>query len=236
MTQFNYDFFFFILFASIALTSAIFVIYSKNTVYSVFFLILVFTGISGLLLIAEVEFLAIILIVIYVGAITVLFVFIVMMLDIDKENKKGKNDNYIYLPIIFFISVIFFIQFYLLYSKSFTSYQSFIYNNLEMGTYSVLCEDWALRYSPKYINVPFIYNRYILNLDSITNTETLGQILYTYYSFFLLTAGLILLIALMGAVTLTILENKKFLTKNLYQQLSRNFLNAIYKIKKKDKK
>jgi NADH-quinone oxidoreductase subunit J len=233
MTILNYDTFFFFLFASIALTSAIFVIYSKNTVYSVFFLILVFTSITGLLLIAEIEFLAIMLIIIYVGAITVLFLFVVMMLDIKKIDNK--NNNNIYLPIIFLISFIFFIQIYIIYSKSFNSYESFITNNLEMGTYSALCEDWTRRYSPFYKNIPYNYTRYILKIDLITNTETLGQTLYTYYAFFLLVAGLILLIALIGAVTLTMKEkkNKKFLTKNLYQQLSRNFLNAIYSIKKK---
>ena len=233
MSILNYDIFFFFLFAGIALTSAIFVIYSKNAVYSVFFLILIFTSITGLLLVAEVEFLAIMLIIIYVGAITVLFLFVVMMLDIKEINNK--NNDTIYLPIILLISSIFFIQIFIVYSKSFSSYENFINNNLLMGTYSCLCEAWTLRYSPFYENVPYNYHNYILNLDLITNTETLGQTLYTYYAFFLLTAGLILLIALIGAVTLTMKEkkNKKFLTKNLYQQLSRNFLNAIYNIKKK---
>lgn len=233
MLFFNYEIFFFFLFSSIALTSAIFVIYSKNTIYSVFFLILTFTNITGLLLVTEVEFLAIMLIIIYVGAITVLFIFVIMMLDIKKIDNK--NNNYGYLPIIFLISSIFFIQIFYIYSKSFTSYQYFINNNLNMGTYSRLCEKWAHRYTSVYENFPYFYTKYILKLDSITNVETLGQVLYTYYSFFLLIAGLILLIALIGAVTLTFKEkkDKKFLTKNLYQQLSRNYLNAIYKIKQK---
>ena len=233
MSILNYDIFFFFFFAGIALTSAIFVIYSKNSVYSVFFLILIFTSITGLLLVAEVEFLAIMLIIIYVGAITVLFLFVVMMLDIKEINNK--NNDTIYLPIILLLSSIFFIQIFIIYSKSFSSYENFINNNLLMGTYACLCEDWTLRYSPFYRDISYNYHDYILNIDLITNTETLGQTLYTYYAFFLLAAGLILLIALIGAVTLTMKEkrNKKFLTKNLYQQLSRNFLNAIYNIKKK---
>ena len=233
MLFFNYETFFFFLFSSIALTSAIFVIYSKNTVYSVFFLILVFTNITGLLLVVEVEFLAIMLIIIYVGAITVLFLFVVMMLDIKKVTNK--NNNYGYLPVIFLISSMFFIQIFYIYSKSFTSYQYFINKNITMGTYSRLCEAWAIRYTKAYIDFPYIYTKFILKIDSITNIETLGQTLYTYYAFFLLTAGLILLIALIGAVTLTLKEkkNKKFLTKNLYQQLSRNYLNAVYNIKQK---
>ena len=229
----NHEVFFFFLFSSIALTSAIFVIYSKNSVYSVFFLILVFTNMTGLLLVAEVEFLAIMLIIIYVGAITVLFLFVVMMLDIKKIETK--NNNYGYLPIILLISFIFFIEIFIIFSKSFTSYQYFIYKNLVMGTYSRLCEAWTLRYSPAYENFPYYYNQWYTRLDQITNIETLGQVLYTYNAFFLLVAGLILLIALIGAVTLTIKEkkNKKFLTKNLYKQLSRNYLNAVYNIKQK---
>nr|YP_008475382.1 NADH dehydrogenase subunit 6 [Thraustotheca clavata]AGS55518.1 NADH dehydrogenase subunit 6 [Thraustotheca clavata] len=229
----NHEVFFFFLFSSIALTSAIFVIYSKNSVYSVFFLILVFTNMTGLLLVAEVEFLAIMLIIIYVGAITVLFLFVVMMLDIKKIETK--NNRYGYLPIILLISFIFFIEIFIIFSKSFTSYHYFIYKNLVMGTYSRLCEAWTLRYSPAYETFPYYYNQWFTRLDEITNIETLGQILYTYNAFFLLVAGLILLIALIGAVMLTIKEkkNKKFLTKNLYKQLSRNYLNAVYNIKQK---
>lgn len=233
MIHFNYDMFFFFLFSTIALTSAIFVIYSKNTVYSVFFLILVFTNMTGILLVAEVEFLAIMLIIIYVGAITVLFLFVVMMLDIKKIDDK--NTNYGYLPIIFLISFIFFIEAFIIFSKSFTSYQFFIQKNLQMLTYNKLCLVWSRYPASLYKDMPYHYSKYLAKYDTITNVETLGQVLYTYYTFFLLAAGLILLIALIGAVTLTLEEkkNKKFLTKNLYQQLSRNYLNAVYIIKQK---
>ena len=188
---------------------------------------------TGLLLVAEVEFLAIMLIIIYVGAITVLFLFVVMMLDIKKIETN--NNNYGYLPIIFLISFIFFIETFTIFSKSFTSYQYFIHKNLAMETYARLCEDWTWRYSPAYETVPYFHNQWHLKLDLITNIETLGQILYTYNAFFLLAAGLILLIALIGAVTLTLKEkkDKKFLTKNLYKQLSRNYINAVYNIKQK---
>ena len=233
MSFFNYETLFFFLFSSIALTSAIFVIYSKNTVYSVFFLILVFVNMTGLLLVSEVEFLAIMLIIIYVGAITVLFLFVVMMLDI--KNINNKNNNYGYLPVIFLISFIFFIETFIIFSKSFTSYQFFIQKNLEMLTYNRLCLLWTRYPASLYKDLPYHYTRFLDKFDSITNIETLGQILYTYYALFLLIAGLILLIALIGAVMLTIEDKKekKFLTKNLYQQLSRNYLNAIYNIKQK---
>ena len=78
------------------------------------------------------------------------------------------------------------------------------------------------------------YRKILIQYDIITNIETLGQILYNYYLFFFLIAGIILLIALIGAVTLTKKNNKKIklLNKNLYKQLSRNSLEAIFNIKK----
>ena len=82
---------FFFFFSSIALTSAIFVIYSTNTIYSAFFLILVFASSTGLLLISEVEFISIMLIIIYVGAITVLFLFVIMMFDLKKNQPESKS-------------------------------------------------------------------------------------------------------------------------------------------------
>jgi NADH-quinone oxidoreductase subunit J len=156
------------------------------------------------------------LIIIYVGAITVLFLFVIMMLDINVSIDKNNNNNYGYLPIIFLISFVFFLETFVMFSKVFTTYyhlieQSFFKNDL-------------------------FYNQVINKLDTITNIETIGQILYSYYAFFFLAAGIILLIALIGAVTLTIKENKKqnFLTKNLYKQLSRNSLQAIFNIKNKN--
>jgi NADH-quinone oxidoreductase subunit J len=82
----------------------------------------------------------------------------------------------------------------------------------------------------------FFYRQVVTQLDTITNIETIGQVLYSYYAFFFLAAGIILLIALIGAVTLTKKEKKKpnFLTKNLYKQLSRNSLQAVFNIKNKN--
>jgi NADH-quinone oxidoreductase subunit J len=156
------------------------------------------------------------LIIIYVGAITVLFLFVIMMLDINVLVDKKNNNNYGYLPIIFLISFILFLETSVMFSKIFTTYyhlieQSFFKNDL-------------------------FYNQIINQLDTITNIETIGQILYSYYAFFFLAAGIILLIALIGAVTLTKKEKKKqnFLTKNLYKQLSRNSLQAVFNIKNKN--
>ena len=197
------------------MTSAIFVIYSTNTIYSAFFLILVFVNTTGLLLISEVEFLSIFLIIIYVGAITVLFLFVIMMLDINILIDKNKNKNFGYLPIIFLITSVFFLETFLMFSKIFTVYYHLIEQSLFENN--------------------IIYNYYLSKIDNITNIETIGQVLYTYYAFFFLAAGIILLIALIGAVTLTKKEKKRqhFLTKNIYKQLSRNASKAIFNIKKK---
>jgi NADH-quinone oxidoreductase subunit J len=212
----NFETIFFFFFSSIVLTSAIFVIYSTNTIYSAFFLILAFTNSTGLLLISEVEFLSIMLIIIYVGAITVLFLFVIMMLDINVLIDKNNNKNLGYIPIILLISFIFFLETFLMFSKVFTTYyhlieQSFFKNN-------------------------FFYKKFITQYDYITNVETIGHVLYTYYAFFFLSAGIILLIALIGAVTLTKKEKKKetSLTKNLYKQLSRNSLKAIFNVQTKN--
>ena len=211
----NFETIFFFFFSTIALTSAIFVIYSTNTIYSIFFLILVFANSTGLLLISEIEFISIMLIIIYVGAITVLFLFVIMMLDINVLiDKKNKNNNFGYLPIIFLISFIFFSETFLIFSKIFTSYYNLIQHSF-------------------YENNLF-YQKFITKIDNIINIETIGQILYTYYAFFFLAAGIILLIALIGAVTLTKKEKKKNLTKKIYKQLSRNSLKAIFNIKNKN--
>lgn len=221
---------FFYTFSIIAVTSAIFVIYSTNTIYSAFFLILVFINSTGLLLILEIEFLAIMLIIIYVGAITVLFLFIIMMLNVNVLIDKTKiNNNFGYIPIIFLISFLFFLETFIMFSKIFTSYYHLINNSFFSQKVNTLF--FSAKNFKIFIDVkPFLIN-FINQLDSITNIETLGQILYSYYTFFFLAAGIILLIALIGAVTLTKKEKKNIYKQKIYKQLSRNSLNAIFNIK-----
>ena len=230
----NFETLFFYTFSTIALTSAIFVIYSTNTIYSAFFLILVFINSTGLLILSEVEFLSIMLIIIYVGAITVLFIFVIMMLDINILIVKNKIDNnFGYLPIIFLISFIFFLETFLIFSKIFTSYYHLInnsffiqkINNLFYFKDRLIGNDIEIFITAK----PFVKN-FINQLDAITNIETLGQVLYSYFFLFFLISGIILLIALIGAVTLTKKEQKKTYKQKIYKQLSRNSLKAIFNI------
>ena len=231
----NFETTFFYTFSTIALTSAIFVIYSTNTIYSAFFLILVFTNSTGLLLISEVEFLSIMLIIIYVGAITVLFLFVIMMLDVNVLIDKNKiNNNFGYLPIIFLISFIFFLETFIMFSKVFTSYYHLINNSFftqKVNTLFFFRDSIINGNFEIFIDVkPFLKN-FIHKLDIITNIETIGQILYSYYSFFFLVAGIILLISLIGSITLTKKEKKKQIKNKIYQQLSRNSLKAIFNVK-----
>lgn len=209
----NYEMFFFFFFSSIVLASAIFVIYSSNTVYSVFFLILAFVNSSGLLLLSEIEFIAFMLIIIYVGAITILFLFVIMMLDIPINKKNKEISNFGYLPILSFLILIFFLETSLIFSKNLTLFYNMIYKS---SVYSRFFAKLEVK----------------TELDFISNIETLGQILYTYYSIFFLMAGIILLIALIGAVALTKkeLRHKKVLQTNLFKQVSRNSFEAIFKI------
>lgn len=228
----NFETIFFYTFSTIALTSAIFVIYSTNTIYSAFFLILVFVNSTGLLLISEIEFLSIMLIIIYVGAITVLFLFVIMMLDVNVLIDKNKiNNNFGYLPIIFLISFIFFLETFVMFSKIFTTYSHLLNNSFyyqEVTTYLQLLPGCHMT----YIDVKPFAKSILTLIDNITNIETIGQVLYSYYTFFFLAAGIILLIALIGAVTLTKKEKKKqhFLIKNIYKQLSRDSLKAVFNI------
>jgi NADH-quinone oxidoreductase subunit J len=232
----NFETIFFYTFSTIALTSAIFVIYSTNTIYSAFFLILVFTNSTGLLLISEVEFLSIMLIIIYVGAITVLFLFVIMMLDVNiLIDKKKINNNFGYLPIIFLISFIFFLETFIMFSKVFTSYYHLVNNSFftqEVNTLFYFHDSWHGIFEIFVDVKPFLKN-FINQLDPITNIETIGQILYSYYAFFFLAAGIILLIALIGAVTLTKKEKRKNFKQNIFKQLSRNSLKAIFNVNSK---
>ena len=166
------------------------------------------------------------LIIIYVGAITVLFLFVVMMLDIKITTIHNNTINF--LPLISIISFIFIIETFLAFSKTFIS------ANLQRPTLTFAkLVIKGKRYPIEYNTIPYNKINFINYFDTITNIETLGQILYTYYAFFILVSGLILLIALIGAVMLTTKErlNKVFFTKRLYKQLSRNYLSAIYNIK-----
>lgn len=169
--------FFFYLFAGVMIASAFMVIASRNPVHSVLFLILTFVNAAGLFLILGAEFLAMILVVVYVGAVAVLFLFVVMMLDVDfVELRQGFLQ---YLPIGGLVAAVFAIELILI-----------------VGTWTFTPE--ALNLKQAAASLP---------ADAM-NTRALGRVLYTKYVYFFQASGLILLVAMLGAIVLTLREQK----------------------------
>jgi len=180
----------FYLFAFIAVASGVLVISSKNPVHSVLFLILAFFNAAGLFVLLGAEFLAMILVVVYVGAVAVLFMFVVMMLDINfVEMRQGFLQ---YLPVGGLIGLIL------------------------LAELLVIVGGWQL---PPDI---------ALNLaaktpppDVTTNTHALGQLIYTHYIYLFQAAGMILLVAMIGAIVLTHRKRTGVRKQVIHEQLSR---------------
>jgi NADH-quinone oxidoreductase subunit J len=179
---------FFYLFAGVCVASAFMVIASRNPVHSVLFLILAFVNASGLFVMMGAEFLAMILIVVYVGAVAVLFLFVVMMLDVDfAELKHGVLQ---YLPIGLVIGGIF------------------------LAELLLVVGAWAIGPSvPAAITAPIPTN--------VSNTEALGLVLYTHYVYFFEAAGMILLVAMIGAIVLTLQHKARVRRQSISAQVSR---------------
>jgi NADH-quinone oxidoreductase subunit J len=193
---------FFYLFASICVASAVMVIAARNPVHSVLFLILAFVNAAGLFVLLGAEFLAMILIIVYVGAVAVLFLFVVMMLDVDfTALRQGFLD---YLPIGAVIGVVFFVELLMM----------VVAGSGVFGTGAV-----------KTIADP------IPPLADVTNTEALGLVLYTRYVYYFEAAGLILLVAMIGAIVLTLRHKPNVKRQNAADQVARTKATAI-KIRK----
>ena len=179
---------FFYLFAAICVASAVMVVVSRNPVHSVLYLILAFVNASGLFMLMGAEFLAMILIVVYVGAVAVLFLFVIMMLDVDfSELREGFIQ---YLPVGLVIGGIF--MFELL---------------LTLGAW-IINPDIT-----KSITSPIPTN--------VTNTEALGLVLYTKYIHYFQLAGLVLLVAMIGAIVLTLRHKANVKRQNIDVQNAR---------------
>ena len=197
--------FFFFLFSSVALVSATMVIISNNPVYSALFLILVFFNSGLLILLLDLEFLALIFILIYIGAIMVLVLFVIMMLDIKQTTLYIHTSYYFFMSGLFLIilgsELLYFIS-----SDLISFQQKHFYNYL---------------------------NWFAVVLES-SNIKNLGYYLYTYFSSFFLIAGLILLVAMLGAISLTLEDPSSSIgTKHqqLFKQLSVDPKNSIFYLK-----
>ena len=181
---------FFYLFATLTVASGFMVIASRNPVQSVLFLILAFVNAAGLFLMMGAEFLAMILVIVYVGAVAVLFLFVVMMLDVDfAELRQGLLQ---YLPVGALIGIVFLLELVLV-----------------VGTWTA---------DPELIRAPAVP---IPPGHVMTNTEAIGQVLYTRYFYFFQAAGLILLVAMIGAIVLTLRERVGVRRQNISRQNAR---------------
>jgi NADH-quinone oxidoreductase subunit J len=185
---------FFYLFAGICVASGFMVIAARNPVHSVLFLILAFVNAAGLFVLMGAEFLAMILIVVYVGAVAVLFLFVVMMLDVDfAELRQGSLQ---YLPVGALIGVIF------------------------LAELLLVVGAWAIG--------PGIPNTLAAPIPAdITNTEAIGLVLYTRFVYFFQAAGLVLLVAMVGAIVLTLRHKPYVKRQNVAAQVARTKETAI---------
>lgn len=192
----------FYLFSALIIISALLVISATNPIHSVLFLIVVFCNAAALLILLEVEFLSMIFLVVYVGAIAVLFLFVVMMLNI-KLTEFNQN-LLIYLPIGMIIAFIFVFEIFLIIDTDLVPL--FSYNFADQL---------------QYIN-------WVTKINTSTNIGRLGEVIYTDYFYLLLVAGMILLVAMIGAIVLTLYRDYNIKRQDIYKQISRDFNKTIY--------
>jgi len=196
----NIAVFFFYLFSTVTVASAFMVIASRNPVHSVLFLILAFVNAAGLFMLAGAEFLAMLLIVVYVGAVAVLFLFVVMMLDVDfAELREGFLQ---YLPVGMLVGVIVLIELLMV-----------------IGTFVLSPGAAAEAVQP------------IPDMGQVSNIRALGDILYTKYVFHFQVSGMILLVAMVGAIVLTLRHKPNVRRQDISQQVARTPATAIEVVK-----
>lgn len=183
---------FFYIFSSIAIISAIMVTVSKNTVHSVFFLILDFISISCLFIMIGAEFLGMIMLIVYVGAVAVLFLFVVMMLNVAQQKNQWflSEESSGHIPVGLIISTIIFFEL------------------------IIVIGGW--KYKPELFD-----KIKISSVETVSNTHSLGQILYTDYIHVFQISGMILLVAMIGAIVLTFRQREGVKRQDYIKQISR---------------
>ena len=187
--------FFFYFFSLIAVVSAIMVTVSKNTVHSVFFLILDFISISSLFIMVGAEFLGMIMLIVYVGAVAVLFLFVVMMLNVAKQKNTWfkSSTNSAHIPIGLLVSIIIFFE--------------------------VIIVIGGWKYKPELSNK--------IVVSDITNTHSIGNVLYTEYIHLFQLSGMVLLVAMIGAIVLTFRKREGLKRQSYFKQISRERNDSI---------
>ena len=183
---------FFYFFSIVAIISAVMVTASKNTVHSVFFLILDFISISCLFIMIGAEFLGMIMLIVYVGAVAVLFLFVVMMLNVAQQKNQwfASESSSGHIPVGLIISTIIFFEL------------------------IIVIGGW--KYKPDLFDINNSVNNF-----SVSNTHSLGQVLYTDYIHVFQLSGMILLVAMIGAIVLTFRKRSGVKTQSYLKQISR---------------
>jgi NADH-quinone oxidoreductase subunit J len=193
------SFAFFYLFSAVMVASAFMVVAARNPVHAVLFLILAFVNAAGLFLLLSAEFLAMILVVVYVGAVAVLFLFVVMMLDVDfAELKQGFLQ---YLPIGTVIGAVFLIE--------------------------LISIALTVVAGGKIAGAPLAVNAVAEGVQKVSNVKAIGQVLYTTYFYYFEAAGLILLVAMIGAIVLTLRRREGVKRQSAAEQIARSKLTAV---------
>ena len=198
---------FFYLFSFIAIISAIMVTVARNTVHSVFFLILDFISISCLFIMIGAEFLGMIMLIVYVGAVAVLFLFVVMMLNVAQQKNQwlASDKSSSHIPIGLLVSLIIFFEL------------------------IIVVGGW--KYKPDLLNSSTI------NIsDATTNTHALGNVLYTDYIHLFQISGMILLVAMIGAIVLTFRQRSGLKRQSYIKQISREKKDGVEVVAVENKK
>ena len=184
----------FYVFSAVIIASALMVISARNPVHSVLFLILAFFNAAALFVLLGAEFLAMILVVVYVGAVAVLFLFVVMMLDIDFVALRSGFMRY--MPLGTVLGLVLFSEFL-----------------VALGAWTFAGDAQAVRAIPV--------------TEGVSNTEALGRVLYTDYIFYFQTSGLVLLVAMIGAIVLTLRQRPGVKRQSISRQVARNPVSAM---------
>jgi len=190
----------FYVFSAVAIASGVMVVSARNPVHSVLFLILAFFNAAGLFILMGAEFLAMILVIVYVGAVAVLFLFVVMMLDIDfAELRRGAAK---YLPVGLVVGLILLAELVLVFGS------------------------WAI--APQVASVAAAPTP---TVSGFTNTRALGDLLYTHYFFAFQLAGMVLLVAMIGAIVLTLRHRVGTRRQVIAEQLARQRAETVEVVK-----
>jgi len=186
----------FYIFAVSAVIGGLFTVVSRNPVHSVLWLILAFLSSAGLFVLLGAEFVAMLLVIVYVGAVAVLFMFVVMMIDVDFAELRGQMAKYV--PIALLIGVVLLLEL-----------------SLAFGT-------WQVSHNAEAVRAAIAPD-----MAEVTNTVALGQLIYDKYIYLFQTAGLILLVAMIGAIVLTLRHRVNIKRQNVMAQMHRDPAKAM---------